>query len=131
MTKLEIEKTHDILTGNVFVYNFKKDDGSVKSIKFLEETHKAIESYFKPKTTRKEKKPAPAPTLQEVKDYFKLKGYSEEGAIKMFDYYTAMEWKDNNQKPVLNWKAKAIAVWFKKDYAIKQEEKPKKSFFDV
>lgn len=58
------------------------------------------------------------PTLEEVKEYVKSKGYSEECAIKAFDYYTAMDWIDNNNKPVKNWKAKIIAVWFKPEYKI-------------
>jgi hypothetical protein len=58
------------------------------------------------------------PTLEEVKEYVKSKGYNEECAIKAYDYYTAMDWIDNNNKPVKNWKAKIIAVWFKPEYKI-------------
>lgn len=52
------------------------------------------------------------PNLQQVKDYFKLKGYKEEIAIKAFEYYDANNWKDKDGKKVLSWKQKMIGVWF-------------------
>jgi hypothetical protein len=126
--KLEVTKNTDAKV----CYSLEWFNGaeSVRKIQLYEESFKALEEYFRPKVVRKTKQPAPAPTLEEVKDYFKEKGYSEEGATKMHDYYTSMEWMDANKKPVLNWKAKSIAVWFKKEYKIqqvKQENKP--SFF--
>lgn len=55
------------------------------------------------------------PTLQMVKDFFKEKGYSEQSAIKAFDYYNDAEppWTDRNGDPVRSWKSKMNAVWFK------------------
>ena len=61
------------------------------------------------------------PTIDEVKGYFKEKGYSEEGAKTAFDYYTELGWKDGNGKKILNWKAKMISVWFKEQNKIKKE----------
>lgn len=61
------------------------------------------------------------PALQEVKDFFKSKGYSEEGATKAYDYYTEMNWIDNNKKPVKSWKGKMIAIWLKAEYKIKEK----------
>lgn len=58
------------------------------------------------------------PTLEEVKEFVKSKGYNEECAIKAFDYYTEMDWIDGEGKPVKRWKAKIIAVWFKNEYKI-------------
>ncbi len=58
------------------------------------------------------------PTLEEVKDYVKSKGYNEDCAIKAFDYYTALDWIDSNNKPVKNWKAKIIAVWMRPEFKI-------------
>ena len=61
------------------------------------------------------------PTLDEVKAYFKAEGYSEESAIKFHKSYSSNEWRDSNNKPVLNWKQKAINVWFTEQNKIKQE----------
>lgn len=64
------------------------------------------------------------PTLQEVKEFVKSKGYVEECAIKAFDYYEAMEWTDNNSKQVKSWKGKIIAIWLKPEYKL-PDTKPK------
>jgi hypothetical protein len=56
------------------------------------------------------------PSLDEVKEFFKSKGYNEEGAIKAYDYYTDMEWKDRDDKPVKRWKAKMIANWLRPEF---------------
>lgn len=58
------------------------------------------------------------PTLEMVKEFAKSKGYSEECAVKAWDYYDAMEWKDSEGKAVKSWKGKLIAVWFKPEYKI-------------
>jgi hypothetical protein len=53
------------------------------------------------------------PTLLEVKEYFKEKGYSEASAIKAFNYYEAGNWKDSKGQKVKSWKQKMQGVWFK------------------
>jgi hypothetical protein len=53
------------------------------------------------------------PTRDEVVKYFIDKGYSQESGAKAFEYYSIQDWNDANGKPVKNWKAKMIAVWFK------------------
>lgn len=55
------------------------------------------------------------PTLEDVKSYFKEKGYSETSAIKFFESYDVAGWYDSRGKKVINWKQKAIQVWFKDD----------------
>jgi hypothetical protein len=40
-----------------------------------------------------------------------------------------MNWKDGSGKQVLNWKGKMLSVWMKPEFKIKEEEKPKSSFF--
>jgi len=128
MSKLNIENSKDVITGaDVFIYKFILDDGTTKSIKFLKETHNAIEAYFKPK--KEKKKPAIAPTLQEVKDYFKKEGYQEDTAIRFHKYYEALDWYDANGKAVLRWKAKCISTWFKPENLLKKEVKNTSSFF--
>ena len=53
------------------------------------------------------------PTRDEVVKYFIDKGYSQDSGAKAFEYYSIQDWNDANGKPVKNWKAKMIAVWFK------------------
>lgn len=102
----------------------------MRSISLYEESFKALEGYFKPKKQKKVKQPAPPPTLEEVKAYFKSEGYQEDAAIRFFKYYEALEWFDGNGKPVLRWKGKAISSWFKPEAKLKVEVKNKSSFFE-
>jgi hypothetical protein len=123
MVKLEVTQVDDI-----FIYNFVDNDGTSKSLKFKKETHEAIEAYYK-KPKKEKKKPATAPTLQEVKDYFKQEGYQEDVAVRFHKYYEALDWYDNLGKPVLRWKGKAISSWMKPEAKLKVEVKNTSSFF--
>ena len=58
------------------------------------------------------------PTLEEMKAFFKEKGYNEETAIKAFDYYSMGEWKDGKGNPVKNWKQKVFSVWMRDENKI-------------
>lgn len=71
----------------------------------------------KKKTKRKApvKKAFVPPTLQEVKDYFELKGYNQATAIKAFDYYEAGDWHDAKGLKIIAWKQKMISSWFKEE----------------
>ena len=53
------------------------------------------------------------PNLDQVKSYFIENGYSEQSAVKAFNYYSVDGWKDSNGKQVRNWKQKMQSVWFK------------------
>ena len=53
------------------------------------------------------------PSLDQVKSYFIENGYSEQSAVKAFNYYFVAGWKDSNGKQVRNWKQKMQSVWFK------------------
>ena len=61
------------------------------------------------------------PKLEDVKSYFKSKGYDKIGAEKFFNYYTETEWKDKDGNPIKNWKLKAVSVWFRDEYKIKSD----------
>jgi hypothetical protein len=67
---------------------------------------------------RKDKEFSP-PSLNDVVDFFKSKGYNELGAKKAHEYYTLGEWKDSRGKKVINWKQKVSANWFRDEYKIK------------
>lgn len=61
------------------------------------------------------------PTLDDVINYCREKGYTDELATKAFNYYQDGDWKDGNGKQVLSWKQKLIANWFKDEYKIQDE----------
>lgn len=65
--------------------------------------------------------------VNEIIDYFKDKGYTEESAKKFYDFYSVSDWKDSNGKKVINWKQKAQSVWFTEENKIKLEAKKIKS----
>lgn len=72
-----------------------------------------------------------SPTIEEVRAFFKERGYTEESADKFHDYYSLGDWKDGNGKQVKNWKQKASSVWFKDTNKIKEkpEATPDKYLF--
>jgi len=51
------------------------------------------------------------PTVEEVENYIKEKGYCVEGNL-FFEFYAANDWRDTNDKEVKNWKLKIIQ-WHK------------------
>lgn len=55
------------------------------------------------------------PTLDEVKDYFTSKWYTEESGERAFEYYNVAWWIDWQGKQVRNWKQKMNSVWFKEE----------------
>lgn len=59
----------------------------------------------------KRKKQFQPPTLEQVKTYFKEKGYRQETAEKAFEYYSTANWKDSQGRQVKSWKQKMLAVW--------------------
>lgn len=60
------------------------------------------------------------PTLDEVKEYFKEKGYKESAAIKAFNYYKEGDWIDGKGNIVRNWKQKMMSVWLKDENLIER-----------
>jgi hypothetical protein len=111
-----------IMGSQVFSYRINENGGIA-----LKVVNKTIEE--KPIKETKPSKVFTPPTVDQVKDFFKEKGYSEDAAKRAYEYYTAMEWKDNNGKPVKVWKAKMIAVWFKPENKLKKETTSGISFF--
>lgn len=64
------------------------------------------------------------PTITQVKDFFKEKGYSEETAIRAWNHYENGEpkWTDTNGKPVRSWKQKMLTNWCKPENKIADEK---------
>lgn len=63
------------------------------------------------------------PSLDEWVKYFLDNGYKKEIAETAWKIYDTANWHDTHGKPVLNWKQKAVSVWFKEEH--KQEWKKK------
>jgi len=53
------------------------------------------------------------PTIEEVKAYFRERGYREDVAVRAFEFYNVAKWVDSKGKKVRNWKQKMNSVWFK------------------
>ena len=66
-----------------------------------------------------EKKSKQPPTYEEVKAFFVSEGYPESLAQTFYKGYQVNDWKDSNDKPIKNWKLKAIQVWMKPDQKTK------------
>lgn len=107
----------------------KKSNNISKAVKEVWEKRKesnAIPSKSNgiPKESKRKRKEIPMGivnvNINEVKDYFKEKGYTEISAIKFFEYYSVADWKDSNGKLVKNWKQKAQSVWFTDENKIKE-----------
>ena len=62
------------------------------------------------------------PTLEEVRNYFKEKGYSVYAADKAFEYYSIANWHDSKGNKVKNWKQKMMVVWFKDENKVSIQE---------
>ena len=122
--KIEVNKVEDI-----YEIKFIKGDGNLRSLKLTSESYTALESYFKPKTKRKDKQPAPAPKIEDVREYFKSKNCTLESANKFHEYYETTGWRGADGKPVLNWKGKALSVWINEKNKIKEVIKSESSFF--
>jgi hypothetical protein len=95
---------------------------------------KAMQKHSKSNARREEKrreeKKSNIPSLTDVINYFKEKGYTEESAKKAFNYYqqsvtgSQNYWRDGKGNTIKNWKQKMIGVWFKPENEL---PKPKES----
>lgn len=83
-----------------------------------EQTQNRIQTNKKGKKEKKDKKKFIPPSLQDVKDFFKLRGYTEESAIKAFNHYDLADWHDAKGHAVQNWKQKMNTVWFRDENKI-------------
>lgn len=104
------ENEEFVMGGHVFIYTINPNSKSLE---------------LKKLRGAKEKKVVLPPTVEEVKEYFKSEGYSEDKAITFHKGYSTNDWKDSNNRPVLNWKMKAINVWFKPENKIQDSQTPK------
>lgn len=97
-----------VMNGEVFAYSVV--EGNIRLRRVTSAEVKKTKSFI-------------PPTLEEVKEFFKEKGYNEIGAKKAFDYYEAGGWKDGKGNQVKNWKQKMLGVWFRDEYKINEPTK--------
>jgi hypothetical protein len=109
-------------------YSESRSKNRMKKITYVKDMNDISKSYVKHMETetitktKKKKETILKPELEEIISYFKENNYTEISAVKFFKYYSETKWKDSKGNPVLNWKAKAQAVWFKPENEIKVEE---------
>lgn len=92
----------------------------VTQMKQISNGEKEIEKRERNKS--KSKKVFTPPTVEEVQQYCKEKGYSID-AEYFVRYYSTSEWVDKNGEPVRNWKLKVV-TWAKRD----EDKKPKRQY---
>ena len=93
---------------------YEKETGQ-KIVGWVDDYSLWLEDFIlKPKKT----KFAP-PTKEDVIEFFKLKGYTEQSAKQAFDYYNEADWKDSNGKQIRSWKQKMVGVWFREEHKSK------------
>lgn len=68
------------------------------------------------------KKAFNAPTIEDVRKYFKEHSFPETLANRFYDSYAVTNWIDTKGHQMRNWKQKAIQVWFKDEYKVKTTE---------
>lgn len=103
------DEAHDKALDKAMIKHASKQGGSTVGID-KQENNRTIE----PKKNT-------FPSIEDVKDFFREKGYSQDTAVKAFEYYSINQWKDGNGKPVKNWKQKMISVWFKPENLSKDQ----------
>jgi uncharacterized protein YdaU (DUF1376 family) len=77
------------------------------------------ENSFSNNNSKGRKKKFTPPTLEDVKVFFREKGYSEYGAAKAHEHYELADWHDTHGNPVLSWKQKMNTNWLKPEFKIK------------
>jgi len=97
--------------GSVFSYHLEGGTIKLKRLRELFERSKKPE--FVP------------PTLDQVKEFFASKGYSEQGAIKAWEHYEYGGWCDTHGTPVRAWKQKMNTNWLRDEFKLQEKQQPK------
>ena len=113
--RTEISEKRSI-AGKISSERRKQNSTSVEQVLTSVQQNPTKES--KGKESKKNKSIEKEINIEDVKTYFNENGYTEESAIKFFNYYSIAEWKDSKGNKVKSWKQKAQAVWFKDEYKI-------------
>lgn len=121
LTSPGIKRRFEGVVGMRERWRAKKEQKNTSELSKGKTTEETGES--KVKESKGKKRVFVPPQFDEVKQYFEENGYSLEQAKKFFEYYSVSGWKDSEEKPVRNWKQKAIAVWFKDENRAKSNKR--------
>ena len=94
----------------------KYSESRSKNRKICETYDKHMENENEDINKIRKRSPFKIPTIEEVKQYFDDNGYKPESGSDAWHYYNDANWFDSKGSPVLNWKQKARAVWFKPEH---------------
>ena len=104
----EIKQNEEFIAeGHIFCFSI--EEGKAK-FKYIRKHDGKVKSNFTP------------PTQHEVMEYFFEKGYESLPGATAWEYYNELGWKDSNDKPIKNWKAKMLSVWMKPENKLKPKE---------
>lgn len=111
------ENQEFIIATGVFVYTMNPDGKSFQ----ITLVRKVADEPVKPK--KQNKNLFIPPSIDEIKYFFKEKGYTESKAIQFYEYYSNGNpaWSDGKGRLIASWKQKAISVWFRPEDKIREE----------
>ena len=98
------------------------DTDCIQPVSILETEHNITEQSIVIKAGKPPRSRFVPPTLEEISAYCHERGNNVDPQ-KVFDYYSAADWKDSSGKPVRNWKQKIIA-WERSGERPKQNTAP-------
>jgi hypothetical protein len=96
----------------------KRENRNAYQREFMRAKRKPEKKLLEPKEPKEPKPSFVPPTIQEVRDYFAQKGYSN--ADKAYEYYAVAGWRDSKNNPVKNWKQKMFVNWMTEENKIEQ-----------
>lgn len=116
-----------IVNWDKYQYEHTNEDTNEHTAKHTNE-HTVYKKY---KNYKKEKEvcvsaPTPTPSLDDVKDYCRERGFTHVDADKFWNFYESKNWMEGGQ--VIGWKQR-LAYWEAKDIA-KEDASPKKEHID-
>lgn len=91
------------------------------STKFKDSDYVLISYSIPGEKKKKEKKAFIPPTREEMAEYAHSQGHYRSVGLDAWKYYNNLKWKDKNDKPVLNWKAKMLSTWLKDENKMPQQ----------
>ena len=118
LTRKSTSKWQAITVCKWCIYQNDDEEVTSKSTSNQQTNNKQITTNKNDKNDKNEKKKKTTfspPTLDEVKDYFTSKWYTEASGERAFEYYNVAWWIDWQWKQVRNRRQKMNSVWFKEE----------------
>lgn len=122
-----IQKSKNQYSSNIIALS-KNDEAQDKALdkaltKHTTKQRESIDSIDKQVNNKPSKRNKPTvdlnpPSYEEVVQYFKTNGYSEDGASRAYRHYSTLNWHTSQGKKIANWKNQMANNWFKDEYKI-------------